>query len=127
MDDNNNQTAILFYDSECTLCLRFKQSLDRLPGTDVIIKKSVREESTFTDYPQLDRQNCLKEVHLLKPDGTIIKGSDVITFLLEQFPGVKHFAWLIESEMGQKAVAFFNDTVEQYRKAMVNQCGGCNK
>lgn len=123
----NIKLPLLVYDDQCSLCLRFKTALDRLPGTDVICKISVHDQRVYDLYPELNKEECLKEVHLIDQNHKILKGVEVITFLLEQFPGVEKFAWLLESNMGQKALGFFNKIIESYREELQKDCPSCNK
>lgn len=123
----NQKLPVLFYDDQCTLCLRFKMALDRLPGTDSISKMSIHDDEVYRIFPNLKKDECEKVVHLIDEKNTVLKGPEVITYLLEKFPGVEKFAWLLESNMGQKAIQFFNKIVENYREELQNDCPGCNK
>ena len=117
--------AILFYDSECGLCLRFKQALDRLPGTNKIQKISIHESDAFANHPQLSFEKCSKEVHLIDEKGNILVGDEVIEYLISSFPGVEKFAWLLESGMGQKAVEYFNTIAKLTRETLRKRCSTC--
>lgn len=123
MEDQYQPT--LFYDPECTLCLRFKQALDRIPGTDRIQKLSIHEDETFKKFPQLNREECEKEIHLIDGQGNILKGDDVIKYLISQFPGVRKFSWLLESKMGQKALEYFNTVAKKSRESLRKRCPAC--
>lgn len=117
--------AILFYDSECSLCLRFKQALDRLPGTNKIQKVSIHGPDAFANHPELSLEKCSKEVHLVDENGKILVGEEVIEYLISSFPGVEKFAWLLESGMGQKAVEYFNTIAKLTRETLRKRCSTC--
>ncbi|TNF26862.1 MAG: DUF393 domain-containing protein [Deltaproteobacteria bacterium] len=124
MEDSEKQ-ATLFYDSECGLCLRFKQALDRIPGTSQINKISIHEAEAFSNFPELTKQQCEKEVHLVDENGNILVGEEVIEYLISKFPGVEKFAWLLESGMGQKAVEYFNTIAKLTRETLRKRCSTC--
>ncbi len=123
----NPKLPVLIFDDKCTLCLRFKTALDRLPGTEDISKMSLHDDNVYKIFPQLVKEECQKVVHLIDEKNTVLTGPQVITYLLEKFPGVQKFAWLLESNMGQKAIQIFNKVIENYREELQNECTGCNK
>ncbi len=132
MEDSTKQTTFhatfhptLFYDSECGLCLRFKQALDRLPGTDKIKKVSIHEPEAFKSFPELSKEKCEKEVHLVDENGKILVGEEVVEYLISKFPGVEKFSWLLESGMGQKAVEYFNTIAKLTRETLRKRCSTC--
>lgn len=124
MDDSTGQ-ATLFYDSECSLCLRFKQALDRIPGTSNVQKVSIHEPNAFANHPKLSKEQCEKEVHLVDENGNVLVGDEVIEYLISKFPGVEKFSWLLESGMGQKAVEYFNTIAKLTRETLRKRCSTC--
>ncbi len=118
---------ILFFDQECPLCLRFKQSLDRIDTSNRIAKVPIQDQKIFEFFPHLNKQECYETVHLIDKEGKIHKGPEVPKFLLKQFPSVSKFAWLAETQVGQKAVEFFYNTASRYRESLLNRCPKCKK
>ena len=127
MEGNQTEQPVLLYDGDCPLCVRFAEALGRLPGTDGLARMSARDDSVYAKFPQLNKEECLKELHVLDAQGNVRRGTDAITFLIEQFPGVQKFAWLIESNMGQKAIKFFHDVADHAREELLKRCSACNK
>lgn len=119
------ELPILLYDSHCELCKRFKLSLERVPGTDHINMVSIHDHKVYEKYEQINFEDCKEELHYLDSDGAVHKGEKVLSLLIEQFPLVKKFSWLIQSGMGQKAVKYFYDKVDQYRDELLKRCGNC--
>jgi predicted DCC family thiol-disulfide oxidoreductase YuxK len=127
MQENQNVSLpILFYDSECPLCLRFKQSLEKLPGTENLGKVSIRENWIYDKFPQLDIKECHEAIHLIDSEGKVFKAGEVIQWLVKFYPGVSHFSWLAESNVGKKTIDFFYKTVQEYRKKKYPGCYHCN-
>lgn len=122
--DQNNK-AHLFFDDECPLCLRFKQALERVPGTEHIEMISIHSER-MNEFTDLDKEDCHAEVHLITSEGKILKGSEVAIYLVEQFPGVSKFSWLLDSDVGQRALKKMYDIASKYRKHYANRhCSNC--
>lgn len=120
---------LLVYDDQCSMCLRFKQGLERLDLNHEITYAPLSHVSLFTLFPQLNADDCQAKVHLVKADGSVVTGSDVITEVVRVIPGVGKLAWLLETEVGKSASAFFYEHVESIRKKLKdkdNDCGSCN-
>ena len=119
---------ILIYDHECALCTRFKQALERLPGTSALTAVSAHDETLYKQFPILNREECLEVVHVLDAEGKIHKGQDAVAFIVAQFPGAAKFAWLLQSGMGKKTVEYFHEMASHYRaKSLQKSCPKCNK
>ena len=100
-------------------------ALERIPGTAHITKVSIHEAEIFEHFPQLKIEDCHQLLHLIDEKGTILVGEKAVSYLISQFPGVKKFAWLLESNMGEKTVNFFYEMSEKYRKTLLKRCPGC--
>ncbi|MBL6990929.1 MAG: DUF393 domain-containing protein [Bacteriovoracaceae bacterium] len=118
---------ILLYDHECSLCQRFRDSLCRLAGNNVVSTVSIHQEEIYEVYPQLDKQLCNEELHLIVDEQTILSGSEALQWLIAKLPGVSKFAWLIESNAGKKSIDFFNEMASKYRKVLLDRCPSCKK
>ena len=116
---------ILIYDSECTLCTRFKKSLEILDFKKKMRFVAVNDLSIYLEYPELNKDECEEVVHFID-DGRIYKGSDAITKLLEHYPGVSKFSWLLNSDSGKKTMNAFYQRLNFMRtsgKAGCSKCG----
>jgi predicted DCC family thiol-disulfide oxidoreductase YuxK len=105
---------IILFDPDCPLCLRFKQGLEFLDKNLNFV--SVQDDEIYSEFPELQRQECLEKVHLITVDRKILKGIEVVDFLAESLPAVSKFSWLLESEQGKKAKEFFYQKVEELRE-----------
>ena len=116
---------VLIYDEDCQLCKRFKQALDLIDRDGAIVKRPLQDDSLYEEYPELKREECEKTIHLISSEGKVLKGSSAIEYLIGVFPGVKKFAWLVESESGKKAVDFFYGKVNELRRKVKEDCENC--
>jgi len=126
MDIEKRKPPILLYDSECSLCTRFKQSLERLSTFDDLTMVSIHDEQIYNEYPQLNKEECDEAIHLIDSELNILKGTHAIEFLLKKNPAVAKFAWLIESEQGQKTLNYFYSMANKYRETLKKKCLTCN-
>ena len=101
---------VVLYDSECPLCLRFKQGLEFLDKNLCFI--SAREDFIYTEFPELSRQACLEKVHLITEEKKILSGPEVVDYLAQKLPGVSKLGWLLDTDQGKKVKEFFYFLVE---------------
>lgn len=105
---------LVLFDPECPLCLRFKQGLEFMDKSLNFV--SAREEDVYQHFPELNRQACLEQVHLLTLDRQILRGPEVVDHLLHTLPGVSKLAWLLDNEQGRKVKDYFYQKVEELRE-----------
>jgi len=119
------QLPLILYDPECPLCLRFKQGLQYLDKNLTFV--SAREDEVYQNFPELVKEKCLDQVHMLTADKTILVGPDVVDFLVKNLPGVSKLAWLLENEQGKKVKDYFYQKVEELRELSQKKdsCGQC--
>jgi predicted DCC family thiol-disulfide oxidoreductase YuxK len=117
---------VILFDPECPLCLRFKQGLEYLDRHLTFL--SVRDDSSFEEFPELSRQECLSVIHMITVDRRVIKGPEVVDELLKTLPGVSKLAWLLDNEQGKKVKEYFYQKVEELRELTNKKdtnCGQC--
>jgi predicted DCC family thiol-disulfide oxidoreductase YuxK len=107
---------VLLFDSECTFCVRFTQALKLVDGKGVINFTPIQNMEIYEEYSELSFEDCSETIHLIKEDGSIVKGADVIKYLTETIPAVKKFAWLLEPQSAQNAINAFYNKVNDARK-----------
>ncbi len=88
---------------------------------------SVRDEEVYKSFPMLNRNDCFEKVHLITEDQKILKGPEVVDYLVETLPGVSKLAWLLDNEQGKKVKDFFYQKVEELRELTVKKNEGCDQ
>jgi len=116
---------IVLFDPECPLCLRFKQGLEYLDKSIHFV--SARNNEIYSHYPELCPQNCLEKVHLITEEKKILVGPDVVEYFVQRLPGISKFAWLLESNQGQKVKDFFYQKVEELREISLRKKSECDE
>lgn len=127
MSKHKYDLPIILYDSECTLCNRFKQAIERIPGIESYRLVSAHDDQVYKRYPFLQKEKCLQILHVIDKNEEIFTGGDAINHLITHFPGIKKFSWLAESGMGKKAIDFFYEVANKYREYRYEECSGCKK
>lgn len=121
----NDQLPFILFDPECPLCLRFKQGLSFLDKNLTFI--SARDSAIYERFPELNRQECLETVHMLTSERKILKGPEVVDYLVATLPGVSKLAWLLDNEQGKKVKDFFYQKVEELRELSTKKDSGCGE
>lgn len=119
------QLPVILYDPECPLCVRFKQGLEFLDRRLTFI--SAHEDEVYAQFPDLSRQACLSEVHMITRENQILKGTEVVDHLVATLPGVSKLAWLLDNEQGKKVKDFFYQKVEELREITLNKREECDQ
>jgi len=119
------QLPLILYDPECPLCLRFKQGLEYLDKNLNFI--SARDDDVYKVFFDLNRQECLEKVHLITETNLILKGPEVVDYLMKTLPGVSKLSWLLDNSQGQKVKEFFYQKVEELRELSMKKedCHQC--
>jgi predicted DCC family thiol-disulfide oxidoreductase YuxK len=121
----NYHLPLILFDPECPLCLRFKQGLGFLDKNLTFV--SAREDAVYEVFPELNRQACLESVHMITADKKILKGPEVVDYLVETLPGVSKLAWLLDNEQGQKVKNYFYEKVEELRELTNRKDSDCEQ
>lgn|GEM_PF-636676 len=122
------KTPCLLFDNECPLCKRFKMSLERIELRDINLSfYEIQDEGIYQAFPFLNAERVNKEIHLVLSNDPpkVIHGAEVLTFLIDKNPKIKKFSWLIDSDMGQKAVNTFYSSVNSLRSHLRSHCSKC--
>ena len=122
--DASPQKNILIFDDNCPLCVRFKQSFERV-YQDEIHFRPLSDQSIFEDYPQLNKEECSKDLHLIDHEGKVWVGADALSKVIERFPYADKFKWLYQSDNGKKAVDYFYSKTHELREKLRANCPGC--
>lgn len=121
----NHHLPLILFDPECPLCTRFKQGLEYLDKS--LNFQSAREDEIYAAFPELSRQKCLEQVHMITSDRRVLAGPEVVDELLKTLPGVSKFAWLLDNDQGKKVKDFFYEKVEELREISRKKAEDCDQ
>jgi predicted DCC family thiol-disulfide oxidoreductase YuxK len=129
MNEKTMSPPFIIYDPECPLCVRFKQALEHMDFDFSLSFYPLDHPELLREFPKLDQDKINKEVHLILDDEgkNILKGHEVIEYLAKRNSTVKKFAWLLDTDVGEKASHFFYKSVNKLRESLHNHCSTCRK
>lgn len=115
---------IIFFDSQCPLCLRLKQALERILPQSEYEFFDINSSELNQRYPDLDIEACKKEIHM-KDNNKIYVGEDVLAEIIKSFPIAKKLSWLVDTDAGKKTTSFFYNKVEDLKNKIKDKCSKC--
>lgn len=78
---------VVLYDGECPFCIRSVRWLERLDWLHRLDCRPIPPPEEFsTTYPALDYSACQGELHLLLPDGRVLRGFYAFRHLARLLP-----------------------------------------
>ncbi len=82
--------ATLIYDGECPVCRGAAEWVraNAAPGTFEFL--SCHSEELSRRFPAVAREACLKAMHLVLPDGTILVGEKTVPEILSRLEGRRY-------------------------------------
>lgn len=129
MSEEKLNTPIILFDPDCPLCVRFKQAIQHMNFDIEIHFTAYTNPKIIEQFPHLQELDFSREVHMICDDKAlnVIKGEQVIEFLVKHNPKVKKVAWLLESNIGEKASHYFYKSVNKLRESLQHHCSNCRK
>lgn len=117
----------IFYDNECLLCTRFRDSLKYVCNSPDYLFHGIGHNETLELFPDLNIQEVSETLHIITRENTWLKGGDAIHYLVSECPKVESFKWLIESSASKKASHAFYAFSDQVRRRLKSNCKSCSK
>jgi predicted DCC family thiol-disulfide oxidoreductase YuxK len=123
------KTPLILFDPDCALCVRFKQAMEHMSFDCDISFTPYENPYLLERFPTLKNFQLSKEVHLVVDDSaqTVLVGEQVIEFLVKHNPKARKLAWLLESNVGEKASHYFYKSVNKLRESLQHHCSNCRK
>lgn len=136
-DPTPGRDPILLYNGDCAVCRKISawvirnddpnnggwQAIDERPiGSDPEALKAID--------PRLDIWDVYSKIHLIMPDGTILKGGDAVAEVFRRLPDTNWFTPVLKVHVGdfypfQVALNFGYEVLDKIRPALgCETCGG---
>jgi len=113
----------VYYDSQCELCKRYQQAIEYLAKGQL---DWVDLHDSTSELPQgFSKDELLSEIHALTDSGSVLKGAEALSAIIEQIPGAARFSWLMQRDSAKKALEVFYDTSEKLRRRLMKSCPSC--
>ena len=84
---------IAIYDEQCEICQSFVSWLSLLDRGDRVAAVPIDPELLPQIHPLLETESCLRELHVVTPEGKIYRGWPAVAILARLFPATKLIGW----------------------------------
>jgi predicted DCC family thiol-disulfide oxidoreductase YuxK len=81
------KTAVL-YDGHCRFCTASASAVARLFGTERVVLEDFQAPGVLGHYQGISYDACMKEMHVVTPDGRVFAGAEAFARLLMQVRGI---------------------------------------
>jgi predicted DCC family thiol-disulfide oxidoreductase YuxK len=88
--------SALIYDARCPLCLRAVDWIGKNSEKNAFEMLPCQSDALENKFPSIDREACMKALHLVLPDGTKYVGEQTLPFLLENMTRYRSLAILFK-------------------------------
>ena len=86
---------IALYDEQCEICQAFVSWLRLLDRHRKVVPLPIDPQLLGTIHPSLELDDCLRELHVVAPDGVLVRrGWDAVATLARLFPATFLIGWL---------------------------------
>lgn len=78
--------TVVVYDDRCPLCCSLMERLQGWDEEGCLVGVGLDPERLSQIHPALDSQACRREIHIITPEGEVLRGWDGVTYLARLFP-----------------------------------------
>lgn len=118
------QNWTLPYDSECDLCVRFSQQVQRFDKDNLI---RVIPLEIYCQDSEIPCSDLFNELHFISDDGQILRGGEAIQKVIELIPAMAPLQHLVESKLGQVSSRGIYKVLDRLRWFRKRKCKKCRK
>lgn len=84
----HQKKATIFYDGDCSLCMWLSNILVGLNAAKTVKFHNLRKDSTYQKFPNLEKSELEREIHLITVDQKVKKGFFAFRYLVGAIPAL---------------------------------------
>lgn len=88
------QAITVFYDGACPVCVKEMHQYQRFEKSGQIIWFDITGQEDWLLERNIDPEAALLELHVLTPEGEVVKGVDAFILLWQRAPLLRPVAWI---------------------------------
>lgn len=113
----------LFYDSECSICVRLKSAVSRLDREGIVELIDLHNKDVCSRFPDLDPVRALTELTAVDHRGEFFCGGAVLQRLGNLLPGIRHLNWVYQLPGMISGVSMTYRILNRQRRRLCLKCG----
>lgn len=99
---NLSKNYWVIYDSSCPYCKEAKKYIKELDWEGKFNFISYRDPMTYKVFPNLSKEECEKDVHMVVPDGKVLVGYQVFRTIIDNLTATKFLNPLLKNDYAEK-------------------------
>lgn len=119
------ERSIILFDSKCSICCQIKEIISILDKNSLIKFVSLYEFNFDQRNDGLNFWDARKTIHLITPRNEVLKGDDVIHYLLELSPIFKTLPILHQNFLSSRAIKSGYEMLNAIRLNRMKNCDTC--
>ena len=92
----------IIYDNVCPYCKEAAKHIKQLDWEKRFKFISYRDASTYKMFPDLTKEECEKDVHMVTPKGEVLAGYQVFRTIIDNLSATKLFNPLLQNNYAEK-------------------------
>ena len=111
----------VIYDSVCPYCRSAKKQIMDLDWEKKFKFLSYRDDITYKLFPDLSKEECEKDVHMVTPKGEVIEGYQVFRTIIDNLTATKILNPLLKNNFAEKKLLEIYDKMVKKRTCYYNK------
>jgi len=115
----------VIYDSVCPYCNQAKKYIKQLDWEGKFNFISYRDPKTYKMFPNLTKEECEKDVHMVTPEGKVLVGYMVFRSIIDNLTATKILNPLLKNDYAEKKLNDIYEKMVKKRTCYYKKSGTC--
>ncbi len=116
----------VIYDNVCPYCQSSKEYIKQLDWEGKFKFTSFRNPTTYKTFPELKKEDCEKDVHMVTPDGKVLVGYKVFRAIIDNLTATKLLNPLFKNDYAEQKLTEIYEKMVKERSCYYNKTGTCD-
>lgn len=114
------------YDNVCPYCRSATKHIKSLDWEQKFKFISYRDPLTYKMFPELSKEECEKDVHMVTPKGEVLSGYKVFRTVIDNLTATKVLNPLLKNDYAEKQLNEIYEKMVKERTCYYNKTGTCD-
>lgn len=115
----------IIYDNVCPYCRESKEHIKALDWQGKFKFLSFRDPLTYKMFPNLKKEECEKDVHMVTPDGEVLIGYDVFKKVIDNLTATKILNPLFKNDYAEQQLKTIYEKMVKERSCYYSKNETC--
>lgn len=120
-----NKYYWIIYDNVCPYCRSATKHIKELDWEGKFKFISYRNPKTYKMFPNLTKEECAKDVHMVTPKGEVLAGYQVFRTVIDNLTATKFLNPLLKNDYAEKKLNEIYEKMVKERTCYYKKSGTC--